>query len=283
MAVTGNGWDPRLSVHTLSTRHWDLAQDLDLYDRLGVRRISIALPKLLAAGVDASVKEITARGLHVDGVYAGRAFDLTDESTWPEVRDAMVTAVEVGSRVGADTLQTTGGSGAGRAFEWAAERLGAALGPVAVAARRSGLRIALEPTRPQFAHVGFVHSLRDGLELAADLDLWLIPDSAHLWWEPGLDELLAEGAGRFAAVQIADLAFSGPVLERVVPGDGRLGLGQLMATVTAAGFVGPFELELIGQAIDDEGYEPALRRSLGHLQGLLDPGSPSADPSLASA
>jgi sugar phosphate isomerase/epimerase len=268
-AVPEAGWHPRLSVHALSTRRWSLAQDLDLYQRLGVRRISVSLPKLVAGGIDTSVAEIADRGLQVDGVYPGCAFDLGDPSSWDGVRDAMVAAIGCAHRLGAPTLQTTGGTAGGRPYEWAVDQLAAALGPVGEAARRVGVGIALEPTRPQFAHVAFVHSRGGGLAVARRLGLGLVPDSAHLWWEPGLADLLAEGVSMFATVQIADLDLTTPVLERVVPGDGGMALGALVDTLLGAGYPGPFELELIGRSIEDEGYEPALLRSLLHLDGLL--------------
>ncbi len=256
-------------MHALSTRHWSLAQDLELYDRLGVGRTSVALPKLADAGLDEAVAAITGRGLRVDGIYAGRAFDLGDRSSWQAVQDAMVSSIEIGRRLGATTLQTTGGSSGGRPFEWAADRLAEALEPVAEAARANAVRIALEPTRPQFAHVSFVHTFHDAVALANRLGLWLLPDSAHLWWEPGLADLLDDARPRIAALQLADLEFDSPVLERVVPGDGQLALGTLVAGLVTGGFEGPFELELIGRAIDDEGYESAISRSLVHVGGLL--------------
>jgi sugar phosphate isomerase/epimerase len=275
MGGSDQEWDPRISVHALSSRGWSLRQDLELYDRLRIRRISVALPKLADAGIEEAVDGIVGRQLRVDGIFAGRAFDLTDESSWPAVQDAMITAVGVGERLGADTLQTTGGSARGQTFEPAAERLARALEPVSTAARRHGLRVALEPTRPQFAHVGMVHSLRDALALAERLDLWLAPDTAHLWWEPGLFDLLEAGAPRFATVQVADLGFDGPVVERLVPGDGQLPLASFFGAVGAGGFDGPFELELIGQTIEEEGYESAIRRSLASVGALLGPGQGS--------
>jgi len=262
-------WDDRLSVHALSTRRWPLDRDLELYERLGVRRISLSLPKLVEAGIDASVGRILDQGLRVDGIYPGCAFDLADPSSWDRVSDAMVTSIECGHRLGATTLQTTGGSAGGRPFEWAVDQLSTALGPVVEAGRRYGVRVALEPTRPQFAHVALVHTLRDGLTVARRLGLGLVPDTAHLWWEPGLAGQLAAGVPLFAMVQVADLDLSGPVLERVVPGDGGSTLGALVGGLVDAGYAGPFELELIGQAIEDEGYPSALLRSLRHVDGLL--------------
>jgi sugar phosphate isomerase/epimerase len=68
---------------------------------------------------------------------------------------------------------------------------------------------------------------------------------------------------------VADLAFAGPVLERLVPGDGEVPLGPLMGAAVAAGFKGPFEIEILGAAIETEGYEDAVRRSYEHLEGLV--------------
>ena len=132
------------------------------------------------------------------------------------------------------------------------------------------MRVALEPTRPQFAHVAFVHSLRDALALAAATDLWLVLDTAHLWWEPGLPALLADAVPRCAAVQLADLGFGWP--------GPRTGGARRRWTAARSlrgrawshrGFAGPFELEIIGQSIDEEGYGSAVGRSLRHLDGLL--------------
>ena len=273
-------WDTRLAVNALSSRSWTLGQDLECYERLGVERITVFLPKLLEHGLehglDAAVAEITGRGLTVDGILPGTAFDLSDEGSWPRTRDAMMLALDVAGRLGASTLQTTGGSARGRAFEWAVERFGRASAPVVAAAAEAGIKVALEPTRPQFAHVGFVHTLRDGLTLAEQLGIWLIPDTAHIWWESDVAGLLAAGAPRFAAVQVADLAFDAPVLERLVPGDGVVPIGSMLAATIAAGFPGPFELEIIGGAIEREGYESSIERALAFLTALLagsgDPG-----------
>ncbi len=264
-----HGWDPRISVSSLSSAGWPLAEDLDLYQRLAIHRVSFSLPKLVEAGLDRAIDEILDRPIVVDAVLPGAAFDLTDESGWTEVHEAMVMAIEAAQRLGATTMATAGGSAHGQAYEWAVDRFARAIEPVAAAGRHRGVRVAVEPTRTQFAYVGFVHSLRDGLALADQLDLDLLPDSAHVWWEPDLADLLAAGAPRFALFQVADLAFGGPVLERLVPGDGEIPLRSMLTAAVDAGFEGPFEIEVIGQAIEDEGYEAAIRRSCRHIHSLL--------------
>jgi sugar phosphate isomerase/epimerase len=262
-------WDSRLSVNSLSSRTWTLHEDLACYERLGIGRISVFLPKLVKVGLDQAVSDITSRGLRVDGVLPGNSFDLSDQDSWSRTRDAMVMGIEVAQRLGATTLQTPGGSAGGQSYEGAVEQLGLALAPVADAASRAGIRLALEPTRPQFAHISFVHTVRDALALAMDLGVWLVPDSAHSWWEPDIEGILARAVPYLAVLQVADLDFRAPVLERLVPGDGAIRLGALLGATVDAGFDGPFELEILGRAIEAEGYESAIERSFTHLTSLL--------------
>jgi sugar phosphate isomerase/epimerase len=136
--------------------------------------------------------------------------------------------IEVAQRLGATTVQTAGGSAGGSPYEVAVEHFTRAVAPVASVAASAGIRLALEPTRPQFAHIGFVHTVRDALAVATELGLWLVPDTAHSWWEPDVAGLLAHAASRIAVLQVADLAFGAPVLERLVPGDGSIPLQRLL-------------------------------------------------------
>ncbi len=276
--VAESRWDSRLSVNAICSRSFSFDEDLGLWRRLGVGRCTLFLPKLEAAGIDQAVARLSEVALRVDSILAGAAFDLTDEATWPATRDTLERAIAVAARTGATSVQTTGGTARGRPYEWAVERLAKAIGPVTASAARQDVRIAVEPVRTQFAHIGFVHALRDGLALADQLDLSLVFDVAHSWWEPDLDQLLAAATPRIAVVQVADLGFDAPVLERRVPGDSLLPIGPLSHTLLDAGYEGPFELEILGSAIEAEGYEPAIRRSLDHLTGLLAGTRPGAPP-----
>ena len=80
------------------------------------------------------------------------------------------------------------------------------------------------------------------------------------WAERGL---AATDRGRrrpLALVQVSDFAvgtLSTP--NRLVPGDGDIPLARILGQVLGAGYRGCFDLELIGPAIDAEGYEPRDR------------------------
>jgi sugar phosphate isomerase/epimerase len=81
---------------------------------------------------------------------------------------------------------------------------------------------------------------------------------------------IAAGIDRIRLVQVSDYAvgtLSTPA--RLVPGDGDIPIARILGQVLDAGYDGCFDLELIGPAIEAEGYERAVPRAITALDGLL--------------
>jgi len=90
------------------------------------------------------------------------------------------------------------------------------------------------------------------------------------WAERGLGATIAAAVDRLRLVQVSDFAIgtlSTP--NRLVPGDGDIPLARIIGQLLDAGYEGCFDLELIGPAIDAEGYEAAIGRSVDRLDDLL--------------
>ena len=58
--------------------------------------------------------------------------------------------------------------------------------------------------------------------------------------------------------------------QRLVPGDGDIPIARILGDVLDAGYAGVFDLELIGAAIDAEGYDAAVPRAVDALGAMLD-------------
>lgn len=113
-----------------------------------------------------------------------------------------------------------------------------------------GCRVAFEPEHPTLMNVDtFVCTLHDAVELCAAvgseafglmLDLW------HLGPEAGVAERLPRLAPPIFGVQVADFPPGGPraLADRLVPGDGVLPLGALVAACEASGYDGAYCLEI---------------------------------------
>jgi sugar phosphate isomerase/epimerase len=82
----------------------------------------------------------------------------------------------------------------------------------------------------------------------------------HLWQEPRLLDRIAEIAPRVGTVQLSD--WREPPrsdLDRLLPGDGEIPLGDIMSAFSDAGYGGFFEIEVWSEELWNSDYAELLR------------------------
>jgi sugar phosphate isomerase/epimerase len=266
--------DPRISVSAISTFGLDLAGDLAFWDRHAIDHVGVSVAKLDAFGWDEGVARVAAavdEGLRVGNLIGLGPFRLDDPSQWSAPRDRLRRALDAASSLRADCLVFTTGPSGALTWEQAADALGAALAPVIEDARGRGLEFAIEHTNSLRVDVGFVHTLRDVIDLARDLGTGVCMEINACWAERGLATTILDHVDQIRLVQISDFAvgtLSTP--NRLVPGDGDIPITHIVRQLLDAGYAGAFDLELIGPAIESEGYDSAIPRSVRALTAILD-------------
>lgn len=259
----------QLSVSALSSVNLRFDEDLDLWAQLGVHTVGLFLPKLIAVGVDTAITRVADRELAVSSV-AARGFTLCDPNSWDAECAALYTAIDVAAAVDAGCLFITGGTPGPLSFDESVGALAAAIRPVRDRADAAGVRLAIEHTNPLRRDVGFVHTLRDMVEVARVLDIGVVVELTNCWFERGLEQTITDGVDTFQLVQVSDyLVGTLTASERAVPGDGDMPLATLLAAVVGAGYAGYVELEMLGPRIEAEGYGPAIARALQVLKPML--------------
>jgi sugar phosphate isomerase/epimerase len=181
-----------------------------------------------------------------------------------------VRSIDTATQVGASHIVFTTGPFAPLAWDEAADALEAALAPVLVEARAAGVDLAIEHTNSLRVDVGFVHTLRDAIDLARRLDRGVCLEMNACWAERDLIAKIPRGVARIRLVLVSDFTI-GTIAssQRLVPGDGDIPIARIIADLLTAGYEGPFELELIGDAIVSEGYDTAMPRAVRALDELL--------------
>jgi sugar phosphate isomerase/epimerase len=266
--VTGTA--PRISVSAISTFAWSLDEDLAFYAGHGITDVGISLAKLERHGLDAGAARVRDTGLRVTNLIGLGPFRLAQPRRWDEQRERILVALDAAITMGAECLVLTTGPAGPLPWEDAADALEAALAPVLDEARARRIPFALEHTNSLRVDVGFVHTLRDAVDLARRLDIGVCMEINACWAERALDATIADGVGRLRLVQVSDYAIGTLTTpNRLVPGDGDIPLGRILGQVRAAGYRGCFDLEIIGPAIEAEGYEAAVLRSCERLRSLL--------------
>ncbi len=262
---------PRLSVSAICTLNQPLDEDLAFWEAEGITRVGLTMRKLDAAGRALSAQRIRDSGLHVTNVLALSPFHLDRPAEWPRQREALLAAVVAAATVRADCLVTTTGTAGRLPWEDAADALAEALAPVLEAAHRARVPLVLEHTHALRADIGFLHTLRDAIDLARRLDVGVCLEVQACWAERGLGDTIAAGVDRIRLVQVSDFRIGTLATpDRVAVGDGDLPLARIVEELTGAGYSGSFDLELIGPRIEAEGYAEPIRRSLAAMTRLLE-------------
>ncbi|MEY2424098.1 MAG: hypothetical protein QOI95_4165 [Acidimicrobiaceae bacterium] len=241
---------PRVCVSGISTWNQSLADDVRLYEELGIHTIGVALRKIEAA---TDVELLQSSGLEVANVIGvGHA--------------GLPRALELANRLGASVIVFTTGPAGQLEWDDAADAFVSAMAPHLPAP----LMLCLEHTNSLRHDVSFVHTLRDAIDLARRLDIHVCMEINACWAERDLARTIVEGIDRIGIVQVSDFAIgtlSTP--NRLVPGDGDIPLRRIIGHVLDAGYEGVFDLELVGPKIEEEGYRSALARSCDYLSQLL--------------
>jgi sugar phosphate isomerase/epimerase len=262
---------PRVSVSAICTYHWSLDEDLAFYRDAGITKVGVSVVKLERHGWDQGVQRVLDSGVRVGNLIGLGPFELANPEQWPEQRRRLDRALDAAAALGAECMVFTTGPAGPLPWEAAADALEAAVTPVLERSRELGVDFAIEHTNSLRVDVGFVHSLRDAVDLARRLDAGVCMELNACWAERALDATIADGVDRIRLVQVSDFAvgtLSTP--NRLVPGDGDIPIERILRMVLDAGYGGCFDLELIGPRIEEEGPGAATRRSVERLTDMLE-------------
>ncbi len=223
-----------------------------------VARVALLRSPVEAFGVDRAVVLVRQLGVTVTSYSAvgywsnghdpdGEAWTLSDNLR------RLDDAVAIGARLvvlAAGPLDLIG-----KDLAAARRRVAAGIAELWPHAAQRGLRLALEPLHPMFCpHRSVVTSLGLALELVESAPAeWVgvAVDSYHVWWDPALDALLAQAGPRIFAVHVND--FTPPVppdrQRRGLMGEGCIDLRGFRNGVEAAGYSGPYEVEVQNEVL----------------------------------
>lgn len=264
---------PRVSINALCFPGADWATMSEAWDRLAPHRISF--PSALAPADPAAVRaDLERRGRRVESIthpfLSGARLDAGAE-VLADATQRLTDVVEWAGAVGAHSIyMVTGGRGT-LAWESAAERFGDAVAPGIEAARRAGVMLLVEPVASLYADLHLATSFHDAATLARTAGLGICLDVFASWTEADLGGRIARHVDDIHLVQVGDYVLGDrQVPSRAVPGDGDIPLEAIFHDLHDAGYVGAFDLELLGPRIDAEGHLTAVGRAADRVSELIE-------------
>jgi sugar phosphate isomerase/epimerase len=133
------------------------------------------------------------------------------------------------------------------------------------------MKLMIENASALYADIHIAHSLGDTLALAERAGLGICIELFFCWAEAGLSDLFRRAVSYCGLVQVSDYLLGDRALPaRAVPGDGVIPLERLLCDILEAGYLGVFDIELIGPRISAEGPRAATARAAEHLSAILE-------------
>jgi sugar phosphate isomerase/epimerase len=266
---------PRVAASTLCFMGESIDDIAEHWRALAPQRVSVMGHQLEGEALARTRQVIERGGYQVETVSHAFLFGpLSEKSERERAARSLSGLLGAAETVGARSIyMITGGRGS-MTWELAAEAFAEALVPCRAIARDAGVELLIEPAPSVYADVHLAHSLRDALKLAELADIGLCVDVFCCWTEAGLMETLAEAAPRIGLVQVGDYVLGDRSLPaRAVVGEGAIPIQPICDAILQAGYMGGFDLELLGPRIEQVGRREAVRRSaekMGEFLQALD-------------
>jgi sugar phosphate isomerase/epimerase len=263
---------PPVSMSQITTMNWSFERDVAFFAAHGITAVGVSVRKLEVCGVARAAGLLRGAGLEASCLTSSGFFPLEDghaaADALARTRDHLAAAAEIGARC----LFVLPGHAPGLAWEEAAARSRPLLEALLDDAQRLGVRLAVEPVSQLRVDLGFLHSFADALDFVDGVrSPWLgvVLEVNNAWIERGLYDNIRDRGDRIAIVQVSDFKVGTlAASERVVIGDGDIPLRPICRALAEAGYAGWWDIELLGSAIEAEGYESVVPRALKRFQEL---------------
>ena len=275
-------------VSEFTTQPWSFDEDVERYSRLGVDAIEVVEAKLDRDRFAEQMQSIAAAGLAISGVQpAVRTFFASRMMPQPADLSARVGclrgSIERLARFapGVPFITNTGAHPKGDTAD-AMRVAGDALGELARVAADHGVTLALEPLNPTSVNVeSAIWTIDQALEVIDRADsphVGLCLDYWNIWQNAEVEAQIARAAGRILTVQASDWRTPRSFADRVVPGTGSIPLARMLAATRAAGFDGPYVVEIFSLDVADSLYDRDLEAVITESRDGLAAAWSSAQP-----
>ena len=258
------GIHPRISFNPISTWNWTLDQDIAFCKSRGIDVINATFLKF-QDDVDAGIAKILAAGLRSCSLAGGgtESFIESEDATLAGLKPYLDAAQALGAP---SIYVVTGPTPPRMPTDDACAAFAKCIGKANAYAAERGVRIAIENNSISTRDTGFVHTLSVAVDVARAADVGICLELQNCWYEPGLPQLFRDNVDLFTCIQVSDFQVGEPIkFNRRVPGDGSVPLEWIIGHLLDAGYAGYFDVELLGPAIEAEGYESAVDRSIDWL------------------
>lgn len=264
----------RLSMNEMTTYRWSFEEDVAQYSAAGIPAIGVWRQKLSDYGEEKGIELIHESGLAVSSLLWAGGFTGSDGRTYRESVEDAAEAVKLAAQMHAGCLVIYSGARAGHTHNHARRLVRDALRETCAKAADLHVSLAIEPMHAGCAaEWTFLTDIDATLELIEDVghrSLRLAFDTYHFGNDAGVRSQLQALAPHIAIVHLGD-SREPPQREqnRARLGEGNVPLSEIIDGLICGGYAGDFEVELMGEEIENSCYKELLDQSKSAFAKLV--------------
>lgn len=255
-----------LSMNEITTFRWSFEEDVQNYLAAGLQAIAIWRQKLSDFGEEKGAELLAETPLAVSALFWAGGFTGSDGRSYRDSIEDALEAVQLAAELRAGCLVLYSGARAGHTHNHARRLFRNALKEISPSAAQHHLTLAVEPM-----HAGcssdwtFLNGIEETLAIIHSADSTqtkLVFDAYHLGQDASVLERLPESVPHIALVQLGD-ARRPPDGEqnRCRLGEGVVPLREIFQALRAAGYDGYYDVELMGEDLDNAAYGDLIEHS----------------------
>ncbi len=244
----------RLSLNQMTLDQWGVREAAEACKRHRVEWISLWRQKIALCGLDEAVKIVRGEGLKLSSLCRGGMFPAATAAEREQRIEDNRRAVDEAVALGSEVLVLVCGPPPDRDVAGARQMVEDGIAAVAPYARERGIKLGIEPLHPMFcADRSVISSLALANTMAEKLDVGVVIDVYHVWWDPNLYSEIERARGRILGFHVSDWIAPPPdhLKGRVMMGDGVIEIRKIREAVDATGYDGPIEVEIFNQKLYD--------------------------------
>jgi sugar phosphate isomerase/epimerase len=255
-----------LSMNETTTFRWSFEEDVANYAAAGIKGIGIWRQKLSDCCPRRAAELLRQHGMTASHLFWAGGFTGSEGHSHRESIADTLEALRMAAAIGAKCLVVCSGSRWGHTINHARRLVVAALKELVPMAEEFGVVMAIEPMHPGCAaECTFLNDLDEALKVITCVDnahVKLVLDTYHLGQSEDLLRRIPEIAPSVALVQLGD-AKSPPNGEqnRCRLGAGKIPLRQIISELRRAGYDGFYDVELLGEELEDIEYPCLLEHA----------------------
>ena len=268
---------PRLSLNQITIKAWSIPELVAACGNRGVQAIALWRHNIAETGLSDTIRIVADSGLRVSSVCRGGMFPSPTDAGFQENIEENLRAIDEARALDAAALIMVCGPRSGLGFPEARAQVRRGIETILPHAIDAGVKLAVEPLHPMMVDDrSVIVTLGEANDIAEEFDdphVGVAVDVYHVFWDPRVHDEIARAAGRILGFHVSDwvLPIEGGLTSRGMMGDGTIDLPGLTRAVSAAGFDGDIEIEIMSDDLWALEPEVLLDRCIDRFDATIRP------------